>query len=89
MTAGWPCKGDPGGRCQHETCKPPVEDTSEFNGYVLHTMDAAPDGITPDEWRRGIALIASASMHMPYGTSTANTIRDARTFEKWIREGVA
>ena len=57
--------------------------------FPAHTVNAAPDGITPDEWRRGIALIASASMHMPYGTSTANTIRDARTFEKWIREGDA
>lgn len=55
--------------------------------FPVHKVNAAPDGITPDEWRRGIALLASASMHMPYGTSITNAIRDARAFERWIREG--
>lgn len=59
----------------------------KLGGFHFNTIDAAPDGITPDEWRRGIALLAAASMHMPYGTSTANAIRDAREFAKWIKEG--
>ena len=64
-----------------------VDGTSEFGGLNIHTMNAAPDGITPDEWRRGVALIAAASMSLPYGNTSGNVILIAQKFEKWIKEG--
>jgi hypothetical protein len=89
----WPCKEGPF-RCRHTGCRtasavpaPADAASAELHSFGFNTISAAPDGITPDEWRRGIALLAAASLHMPYGTSTANAIRDAREFARWIKEG--
>lgn len=53
----------------------------------VHSLNAAPDGITPDEWRRGIALIAASQLPPRVGTSTDSVIRDARKFTWWIKKG--
>lgn len=57
--------------------------------FPVHTVNAAPDGVSPDQWIRGVALIAAASLTYPHGNSTGNALMDARKFEKWIREGDA
>lgn len=53
----------------------------------VHGLNAAPDGITPDEWRRGIALIAASQLHGQYGVTVDEVISDSRKFAEWIKDG--
>lgn len=84
-TTGWPCVARPG-NCIHDACRPD-DDTVSALVSRINTVDAAPDGVTPDQWRRGIALIAAASMTQQYGSTPEYSITIARKFEQWIREG--
>jgi len=65
-------------------------DPTGFNVYdtpAMQTYNAAPDGITPDEWRRGIAILAASQMGGQYGTSVQSSIDRAGEIVKWIKEG--
>lgn len=95
----WPCMGDPGGTCQHKGCMPigarrlsvPQDgDQLEFDGDLVHVMDAAPDGITPDEWRRSMALHATALLSQARGgefVTLPSAVRTAARIAEWIKTG--
>lgn len=62
----------------------------ELRGFSFNTLNAAPDGVTPDEWRRTMGLLATALLSQARGgeflTLFQATQRAARLAD-WIRTG--
>lgn len=84
----WPCLIH-SGTCRHADCRPvPVAGVTEHLELIT-----GPDGVPPEEWRRGIALIAAASESAAYATATSlspgtqHVTKRAAQYAEWIRTG--
>lgn len=87
MRDDWAC-GIGYGRCKHTGCKPVPDPFAEI---PVQTLNAAPDGVTPDEWRRAQAVLTVATMSKTWGTeflTVKAAVRRADLLAEWIRTGV-
>lgn len=90
----WPCKEGPF-RCQHTRCRrasmvpaPADAVSAELRSFNFSTIDAVPDGITPDEWRRGMALLAITALARDEDYMTLpRAVTQAARASEWIRTG--